>query len=77
MDENLHNFLKRHPLKKLRVPYYVRVNILHDISMGLSYIHCNGFVHGNLTDHNILIAGETRAKISDFWIVKIDLYSQK
>ena len=77
MDENLHDFLKRHPLDQLRVPYYARVNILHDVSMGLSYIHCNGFVHGNLTDHNVLIAGETRAKISDFWVVKIDMHYAK
>ena len=67
MDENLTRFLQRSKQKLSGVPDYVKVNICHDIVLGLMYLHDNGIVHANLTSNNVLLAGESKAKITDFW----------
>lgn len=71
MDENLVRFLERHSSEQSTVPYYVKVNILYDVAFGVAYLHCIGIVHGNLTGNNVLIIGESRAKITDFWLLKV------
>lgn len=71
MDENLAYFLERQSSEKSLVPYYVKVNILCDVAFGVAYLHRIDVVHGNLTANNILIVGESRAKITDFWMLKI------
>ena len=68
MDENLTQFLQR---KKPFLPLFTKLNICHDIACALAYLHNNGIVHGNLTSNNVLMVGETRAKITDFWMLKI------
>lgn len=67
MDESLSQLLERYRKMSLNVPYYIKVNICHDTALGLAYLHTNAIVHANLTSNNVLIVGESRAKITDFW----------
>lgn len=76
MEENLSQFLERHRTKQSLVPYYVKVNILCDVALGTAYLHNIDCVHGNLTGSNVLIMGDSRAKVTDFWTLKItSIYS--
>lgn len=71
IEENLAHFLERHSTELSQIPYYVKVNILYDVAFGMAYLHFSDIIHGNLSANNILIVGESRAKITDFWIMKI------
>ena len=68
MDESLTRFLERshEPL-----PYHTEVNICHDIALALSYLHLNGIVHRDLSSNNVLLIAGSRAKVTDFGMVKI------
>ena len=68
MDENLTDLLQR---RKSYLPYYVKVNICCDIVLALAYLHKNEIIHGNISSNNVLIQGESRAKLTDFWMLKI------
>ena len=68
MDESLTRFLERlqEPL-----PYHTEVNLCHDIAMALSYLHSNGIVHRDLSSNNVLLIAGSRAKVTDFGMVKL------
>ena len=68
MDESLTRFLDRShdPL-----PYHVEVNLCHDITLALSYLHSNGIVHRDLSSNNVLLIAGCRAKVTDFGMVKL------
>ena len=68
MDESLTRFLERshNPL-----PYHTEVNLCHDIAMALSYLHSNGIVHRDLSSNNVLLIAGSRAKVTDFGMVKL------
>ena len=68
MDESLTRFLKRshEPL-----PYHMEVNLCHDITLALSYLHSNGIVHRDLSSNNVLLIAGSRAKVTDFGMVKL------
>ena len=68
MDESLTRFLERshEPL-----PYHTEVNLCHDIVLALSYLHSNGIVHRDLSSNNVLLVAGSRAKVSDFGMVKL------
>ena len=68
MDESLTRFLQqsREPL-----PYHTEVNLCHDIVMALSYLHSNGIVHRDLSSNNVLLIAGSRAKVTDFGMVKL------
>ena len=68
MDESLTRFLDRshEPL-----PYHVEVDFSHDIALALSYLHCNGIVHRDLSSNNVLLIAGSRAKVTDFGMVKL------
>ena len=68
MDESLTQFLKRshEPL-----PYHTEVNLCHDIALALSYLHSNGIVHRDLSSNNVLLIAGSRAKVTDFGMVKL------
>ena len=68
MDESLTRFLERSddPL-----PYHTEVNLCHDIAMALSYLHSNGIVHRDLSSNNVLLIAGSRAKVTDFGMVKL------
>ena len=67
MDQSLTLFLKQ-SLEPL--PYYTEVNICHDIALALSYLHSNGIVHRDLSSNNVLLIAGSRAKVTDFGMVK-------
>ena len=68
MDESLTRFLQRshEPL-----PYHTQVNLCHDIALALSYLHSNGIVHRDLSSNNVLLIAGSRAKVTDFGMVKL------
>ena len=67
-DENLTGFLEKSPEQ---LSYHIQLNICHDISLGLVYLHSNGLIHRDLTGNNILMIAGTRAKITDFGMSKL------
>ena len=68
MDESLTRFLER--LHK-PLPYHTEVNLCHDIVLALSYLHSNGIVHRDLSSNNVLLIAGSRAKVTDFGMVKL------
>ena len=68
MDQSLTRFLERShdPL-----PYHTEVNLCHDIALALSYLHSNGIVHRDLSSNNVLLIAGSRAKVTDFGMVKL------
>ena len=67
-DESLTSFLERSsgPLS-----YHIQLNICHDITLALVYLHSNGLIHRDLTGNNVLMIAGTRAKITDFGMSKL------
>ena len=68
MDESLTRFLER---SQKPLPYYTEVNLCHDIALALSYLHSNGIVHRDLSSNNVLLIAGSRAKVTDFGMVKL------
>ena len=68
LDESLTKFLDK---CKTNLPFHTEVNICHDISLALVFLHSNGIVHRDLSSNNILMFGDRRAKISDFGMAKM------
>ena len=67
-DESLTRFLERSPGP---LPYHTQLNISHDITLALVYLHSNGLIHRDLTGNNVLMIAGTRAKITDFGMSKL------
>ena len=68
MDESLTRFLER---SQEPLPYHTEVNLCHDIALALSYLHSNGIVHRDLSSNNVLLISGSRAKVTDFGMVKL------
>ena len=68
MDESLTRFLER---SNEPLPYHSEVNFCHDIALALSYLHSNGIVHRDLSSNNVLLIAGSRAKVTDFGMVKL------
>ena len=68
MDESLTRFLER---SHKPLPYHTEVNLCHDIALALSYLHSNGIVHRDLSSNNVLLIAGSRAKVTDFGMVKL------
>ena len=68
MDESLTRFLER---SQEPLPYHTEVNLCHDIALALSYLHSNGIVHRDLSSNNVLLIAGSRAKVTDFGMVKL------
>ncbi|KAJ3551589.1 hypothetical protein NM688_g4615 [Phlebia brevispora] len=59
----------------LRNPDANRCQILHDAAVGLSYLHRNNVIHGDLKGTNILIDEHGHACLSDFGISNMKAHS--
>ena len=68
MDDSLTHFLESF----LRpIPYHIQVNICHDVTLALSFLHSNGIVHRDLSSNNVLMIGNIRAKVTDFGMARL------
>ena len=67
-DETLCRFLERSPGP---LPYHTQLNISHDITQALVYLHSNGLTHRDLTSNNVLMIAGVRAKVTDFGMSKL------
>jgi serine/threonine protein kinase len=64
MDQNLTQLLERSG--KPPLTFHMQVNICHDISLALSFLHSNDIIHRDLSSNNVLMIGDRRAKVTDF-----------
>jgi len=73
-------YSNNHPLPSIEVPYYENGNIMDyrkrwpaadryiqitQIAAGISYLHTNDIIHGNICPTNILVTNDGRACVSD------------
>ena len=68
MDDSLTHFLESSPQP---IPYHIQVNICHDITLALSFLHFNGIIHRDLSSNNVLLIGNVRAKVTDFGMASL------
>jgi serine/threonine protein kinase len=68
MDESLTTFLGG---SSAQVPFHTQVNICHDVSQALAFLHSNSIIHRDLSSNNVLLIGDARAKLSDFGMAKL------
>ena len=68
MDNSLTHFLESSPHP---IPYHIQVNICHDVTLALSFLHSNGIIHRDLSSNNVLLIGNVRAKVTDFGMARL------
>ena len=68
MDTNLTKFLEQ---SQQPLPYHIQVNLCHDIALALVYLHSNGIIHRDLSSNNVLLIGDSRAKVTDFGMSRL------
>ena len=68
MDDSLTHFLESSPQP---IPYHIQINICHDITQALSFLHSNGIVHRDLSSNNVLLLSNMRAKVTDFGMARL------
>ena len=68
LDESLTKMLERSPTT---LPYFVEVDICHDIALAVAYLHSNDIIHRDLSSNNVLIVAKRRAKVTDFGMSRI------
>ena len=68
LEENLTTMLAN---SKQPLPYYLEVDLCHDIALAVSYLHSNDIVHRDLSSNNVLITAGKRAKVTDFGMSRL------
>ena len=68
MDESLTKFLER---STAPLAYHLQVNLSYDVALALAYLHSNGVVHRDLSSNNVLTTAGSRAKVTDFGMLKL------
>ena len=68
MDESLTKFLEH---STAPLAYHLQVNLSYDVALALAYLHSNGVVHRDLSSNNVLITAGSRAKVTDFGMLKL------
>ena len=73
MDCNLTSYLETSMYVESGVPFHIQVNICHDITLALSFLHSNGIIHRDLSGNNVLLSGQpnVRAKVTDFGMASL------
>ena len=68
MDDSLTHFLES---STQPIPYHIQVNICHDITLALSFLHSNNIVHRDLSSNNVLLCSNVLAKVTDFGMARL------
>ena len=68
MDESLTHFLEK---SSELTPYHIQVNLCHDVSLALSFLHANDIIHRDLSSNNVLLISNIRAKVTDFGMARL------
>ena len=68
MDDSLTHFLESSPQP---IPYHIAVDICHDVTLALSFLHSNNIVHRDLSSNNVLLRGNVLAKVTDFGMARL------
>jgi serine/threonine-protein kinase TNNI3K len=68
MDNSLTHFLES---STQPIPYHIQVNVCHDITLALSFLHSNKIIHRDLSGNNVLLIGNIRAKVTDFGMARL------
>ena len=75
MDDSLKHFVES---STQPIPYHIQVNICHDITLALSFLHSNSIVHRDLSSNNVLLIGNAiRAKVTDFGMARLGDQNQR
>ena len=53
------------------VSLQTRMSILHDVSLGLQYLHAQDIIHRDLSSNNVLLDKQLVAKIADLGVAKV------
>ena len=69
MDCSLTEYLSLH--KPNEVSFQTRISILHDVTLGLQYLHIQDIIHRDLSSNNILLTKQLVAKIADLGVAKV------
>ena len=69
MDCSLTEYLSKH--KPNEVSFQTRISILHDVTLGLQYLHVQDIIHRDLSSNNILLTKQLVAKIADLGVAKV------
>ena len=69
MADSLTSFVDKHE----KIPVHIRYSIVHDVSLGLCYLHNHDppIVHRDLSPNNVLLTAHHVAKISDLGVAKV------
>ena len=69
MADSLTSFVDKHE----KIPVHIKYSIVHDVSLGLCYLHSHDppIVHRDLSPNNILLTAHHVAKISDLGVAKV------
>ena len=68
MDDSLTHFLES---STQPIPYHIQVNICHDVTLALSFLHSNSIIHRDLSSNNVLLRGNILAKVTDFGMARL------
>ena len=71
LSTSLRRFLEDH--SKAQFPLRRKAVVLHQVSIGLAYLHSLKYIHRDLSTNNILLDTETwkAAKITDFGVTRV------
>eukprot|EP00731_Ephydatia_muelleri_P035571 Em0137g3a len=53
------------------LPFHTAVNLCHDVSLALAYLHSNDIIHRDLSSNNVLLTKERKARVT----YKLDSFS--
>ena len=68
LDENLTSMLES---LTSALPYHIQVNICHDVSLAIAYLHSQKIIHRDLSSNNVLMIARRKAKVGDFGVSRI------
>jgi len=69
MANSLTSLVEKHE----KIPVYVKFSIVHEVSLGLCYLHNHDppIIHRDLSPNNVLLTAHNVAKISDLGVAKV------